>query len=231
MELNELEIRERRSCTVGRRDSFAESAGRVRRPLPERRRPARRDERGARGDRAPVGDHAHATLARAPEREHRLAFGDPYARVRENTLCERASDPVTGGSAAGVHDPSPAVPTLQAEPLVELDAELDEIADPRGSLLRQGGNRARPAQPATGPERVFGVQCGRVVVRHGRRDPALGELAVRGQKRPLRENEHLALGGCAQGRGEPGHSTADDDEVECLLVTYPVSGAHASFSL
>ena len=56
----------------------------------------------------------------------------------------------------------------------------------------------------------------RVVVRHGRGDPTLGELAVRRQKRPLRENEDLALGGRAQGRREPGDSTADDDEVAGL---------------
>ena len=39
---------------------------------------------------------------------------------------------------------------LQAEALVELDAELDEIADPGGSLLGQHRDRAFTAQSATG---------------------------------------------------------------------------------
>ena len=89
MELHELEVRERRSCAIGGRHPFPECARRVRRPLPERRRTARRHERGAR-DRASVGDHAHAPLVRVPEREHRLALGDPYPRVGENTLRKHA---------------------------------------------------------------------------------------------------------------------------------------------
>ena len=52
MELHELEIAERGSGAVGGRHPVADRAGRVGRPLPERRRPARGEQRGPRRDRA-----------------------------------------------------------------------------------------------------------------------------------------------------------------------------------
>jgi hypothetical protein len=56
------------------------------------------------------------------------------------------------------------------------------------------------------------VKLGRVVAPNSGGDPALSELAVRREQRSLRENEHLTLGSCAQGRDETRDSAAHDDE-------------------
>ena len=48
MELHELEVAERGSGAVGGGDPVADRAGRVGRPLPERRGPARGEQRGPR---------------------------------------------------------------------------------------------------------------------------------------------------------------------------------------
>jgi hypothetical protein len=166
-----------------------------------------------------------------PQLDHPLTLGDADARVRENALGEYPGHAVAGGSAACVHDSSPAVPTFEAEPLVELDAELDEIANSGSRFLGEYRDRAPPAQPATRPNGVFGVERGRIVAADGSRDPALGELTVRREERPLRENQNVALGGRAQGCNEPGDSAANDDEIDFFLARCAVFRAHASFRL
>ena len=231
MELDELEVGEPRSRAVGRGHSFPESAGGIRRPLPERRSPTRGEECRASSDSAPVRDDAEAPLIRAPQLDHALALGDADARVRENALGEYSGHAVAGGSAACVHDSSPTVPAFEAEPFIELDAELDEIANSGRRFLGQHRDRASPAQPATRPQGVFGVEHGRIVVTDSRRDSTLGEHARGREKRPLRENQNVALGGRAQGCNEPGDSAANDDEIEFFLTRCAVFRAHASFRL
>jgi hypothetical protein len=54
-----------------------------------------------------------------------LANRDP--RVLEYTLGQHARDPLSGRSAACVHDSAPRVPALEAEVVVECDAQRVEI--------------------------------------------------------------------------------------------------------
>jgi hypothetical protein len=149
----------------------------------------------------------------------------------EDALRELARDPVAGGRAARVDDPAAAVPALETETLVELDAELHEIADPGGGLLREHGHGARAAEAATRAQRVLGVQ-GRIVVLADRGgDAALGEQARRGEQRSFREDEDVALRGSTEGREEPRHAAADDDERELAAGACIRRDAHGSFSL
>jgi hypothetical protein len=166
-----------------------------------------------------------------PQLDHALALGDADARVRKNALGEHSGHAVAGGSAACVHDSSPTVPAFEAKPFIELDAELDEIANSGRRFLGQHRDRASPAQPATRPQGVFGVKRGRIVVADSRRDSTLGEHARGREKRPLRENQNVAIGGRAQGCNEPGDSAANDDEIEFFLTRCAVFCAHASFRL
>ena len=98
-----------------------------------------------------------------------------------------------GLRAAGVDDAATRVPALEAEAVVELDAEVDEIGDPGRRLVRETRDCARPAEPAARCERVLSVQ-GRVVVLAQRgSDAALREIAGRRAQRPLREQEDVCL--------------------------------------
>ncbi len=132
--------------------------------------------------------------------------------MREHALGELARDAVPGRRAARVDDAPAAVAALEAEAVVELDAELDEVADPRRRLLGQHRDGARAAEPAACSQRVLRVQRRVVVLPDGGRDAALREQARRREQRPLREHEDVALGGRAERREEAGDAAADDDE-------------------
>ena len=54
--------------------------------------------------------------------------------------------------------------------------------------------------------------AGVVVLAHGCGDPSLCEQAGRGQKRPLREDEHIALARGAERSEEAGDTATHDDE-------------------
>ena len=230
MELHELEVGERGARAIGGGHALADRARRVRRPLPQRRGAAGGEQRRARRDRAAVGDDAHAALVVAPDREHPLALGDLDSRVREHALGELARHAVAGRGAARVHDAPPAVASLETEAVVELDAELDEVADARRRLLGEHGDGARAAEAAARAERVLRVQGRVVVLAHGGGDPALCEQARRGEERPLREDEHVALARGAERGEEAGDAAAHDDERE-LVIAVSSGIAHGSFSL
>ena len=72
---------------------------------------------------------------------------------------------------------------------------------------------------------------GIVVLSHRRGDPALREEARRREKRPLREHEDVAFGGCAERGEEPGDASTDDDEGKLAVVTCIPRCAHGSFRL
>ena len=77
---------------------------------------------------------------------------------------------------------------------------------------------------------VSSACSGRIVVlAHGCGDPSLCEQAGRGQKRPLREDEHIALARGAECREEAGDTATHDDERK--LATCMSGIAHGSFSL
>ncbi len=157
------------------------------------------------------------------------ADGDP--RMREHALDEHTRHPVAGRGATGMHDPSSAVTPLEPEVVVELDTELHEIADSRGRLGRQRGDRARAREPSPGPQRVVRVQRGRVVAPERRCDAALGQRAGRRTERSLGEHEDSSFGGRAESCEQAGNARAHDDEVEHFGAAGSVSLAHASFRL
>jgi hypothetical protein len=149
----------------------------------------------------------------------------------EDAFRELAGDPVAGGGAPGMDDSAAAVPAFETEAVIELHAELHEIADPCGRLVREHGHGARATEPATRAQRVLGVQRRIVVLSDRGCDAALGKEARRREERSLREDEDVALGRGAQGCEEPRYSATDDDERE-LAVTICIEGhAHGSFSL
>ena len=151
--------------------------------------------------------------------------------MREDALGELPRDPVSGRRAARVHDAAPAVAALEPEAVVELDSELDEVADARGRLVGQDRDGARATDAAARAKRVLGVQRRIVVLAHGGRDPALREQARRREQRPLGQHEHVALGGRAQRREEAGDAAADDDERELGVACVYLRFAHGSFRL
>jgi hypothetical protein len=123
------------------------------------------------------------------------------------------------------------VPSFQPQPFVELDAELDEVADAGRRLVGQNRDRTGSADAATGSERVLGVEGRIVVLADGGGDPALGEQAGRRQQRPLRENQDVTLGGCAERREEPGDAAPDHDEGKLGISSSISRFAHGSFRL
>ncbi len=231
MELDELEIRERRARPVGGRSPFSHGARGVGRPLPQRRGTAGRQERGSSGDCATIGDDTYAALVVAPDREHPLALCDSDPWMRENALGELSSNPVPGRGASGVDDAPPAVAALEPEAVVEIDPELDEIADARRRLFGEHRDRARATQAAAGPQCVLRVERRGVVLPDGSCDPALREQARRCEQRALGQDEHLALRGRAQRREEARHPAADHDECELRVVARIQRFAHGSFRL
>ena len=151
--------------------------------------------------------------------------------MREYALDEDTRHPVAGRGATGMHDPSSAVTPLEPEVVVELDAELYEVANSCRRLARQRGDRARAREPSPRPQRVVRVERGRVVAPERRCDAALRERAGRRTERSLREHEDSSLGGRAESCEQAGNARADDDEVEHFGAAGSVSLAHASFRL
>ncbi len=236
MELGELEVGESRAGPVRGSHPVADGAGRVRRPFPECSCPARGEQRRARRDGTAIRDRADAAVGVRPEVEQPSAFLDADPRVSEHTLGERASDAIPGGRSAGMNDPSPAVASFETEAVVEVDAEIGEIADPRRRLLGQHRDRARPAEAAAGTQRVLRVQLGRVVVSDGGGDAALRKRARGRQNRAFRDEQDLGVGRGAERAEEPGNTSADHEEVDPISVE-PIPHAcspvvlHGSFRL
>ena len=165
VELDELEVGQLGAGGAREQQARAVGARRVGGARPQRRRAARGEQHGARGERAPVvardarrrGRRRLQQRADAPALEHR----DPL--VLHHVGGQLAQDPPPGGAAAGVHDAADAVAALQPEREaavavgVEADAERLEVGEARGRLLAQhlGGRAAH--EPAAGGERVLEV--------------------------------------------------------------------------
>ena len=74
-------------------------------------------------------------------------------------------------------------------------------------------DRGGAAEPAAGGERVVGVESRIVVGADGGGNPALGGVAVGGEERSLRHEEHVGVAGGPECRVQTGDAAADDDEV------------------
>ncbi len=200
MELDELEVGERRARAVREQQPFAGRAARVRRPLPQGGIAA-----GGEDDRLPGerGDGVDAFVG-----------DDADARVLLHARSEHLSDTAAGLGAARVHDAAAGMAALAGETLVELHAEVDELGDAFRRVSGEELDRALAAEPAAGGERVSGVQR-RVVVGTDRcGHAALRGPAVGGVDRALCEDEdRCARVGGGQRSGEAGDSGTDDREV------------------
>ena len=186
---------------------------RVRRRLPQRGVAAGRDQRGAAAHAAAasVSDpDAAPVLIQAPST--RCALADRDARMLERARREHLGDAASGLRAAGVHDAAARVAALAAEALVELDAELDQVGDPRRRIARQLADRALAADAAAGAQGVLGVQARIVVLAERRGDAALGVEAVGGRELAPAQHEHVGLVRRGQRGVETGDTCADDDK-------------------
>src|SRR5205807_2404945 len=115
--------------------------------------------------------------------------------------------------AARVDDAATRVPSLLPEVAVELDAELDQVGDPRRRLLGQHADGTLAADAAPRSMGVLRVQRRLVVLTDRGGDTALGVVAVRREERPAREEQYVRVGSGTQSRVEPGDASADDDQI------------------
>ncbi len=81
MELDELEVGERRARAPGEQRAVADRAGRVRRPLPQSSHAAGCEERGRGADSAALGDRSHAAAVVLAEREHARVLDKPHVGI------------------------------------------------------------------------------------------------------------------------------------------------------
>ena len=98
---------------------------------------------------------------RSPSRQTEIIRSPSATVIRgcaSDALGQLACDPVTGRGAASVHDTAPAVSSLEAEAVVELHPELDEIADSRRRLVGEHRHGARTTEATSGAKRVLGVK-------------------------------------------------------------------------
>ena len=153
-------------------------------PRAPRSRPSRAASPRAASARRSVTTPAQRPSA-SQSRPTPLALGDRDPRVRAGPRGQRLRDRLPGLGAARVDDAPVRVAALAAEVVVELDAELDEVGDPRGRLLGQRANGALAAEAAAGAQRVLGVQARRVALAERRRDAALRVVAVRREDGPF----------------------------------------------
>src|SRR5437763_11773472 len=88
--------------------------------------------------------------------------------MREHGTREYLGDRASRLRAADAVDAAASVPALEPQAVVEMDAEILEVDDSGGRLVRQRAHRALAAKSATRNERVQGMQLRRVAgVRRG----------------------------------------------------------------
>ena len=132
---------------------------------------------------------------------------------------EHLGDEPAGLRAAGVDDAAAGVAALAREPLVELDAEGDEVGDAGRSLPGEELDRALAAEAAAGGERVGRVEGGIVVGADGSGDAALRGPAVRGVEGALREDaDGRPCVRRREGGGEAGDPGADDRQIRVQFL-------------
>ena len=233
MELHELEVGECRSRAIGRSHPLSDRARRIRGPLPERRSTAGGEQRGASGDGSTVGDDAHTPLVRAPEREHLLALGYLDSWMGESSL-RQAREPRDRRSRRRRRVPRVAGcvrPPGRAPRRTRRRARRD-----RGSV-RQPLSVSTSTALSDGTVRDRSEACLRHAARPSRRRPTAAAIPpwaswlFDDRRDPFVRTRTSPSAAAHKRRNEPGDSTADDDEVECFLVTCAVFRAHASFSL
>ena len=225
MELNELEVGDSGARAIGHPDPVAARARRICRVLPERGSTAGCKEHCARFDRAPIRDDANATSPGDPELERELVLADLDARFGQHRVAEDACDPFPGRGAVNAENARVRMAPLEPKLVVEAHAQLDEVGDPRGCLLTENLDCARPTEPAARPDRVLGMKL-RAVARPGRRGhPALREVARRSANRAFGQDQNTAVGSGGERTEEAGDASSHYDQVKAISRVHPRSAS------
>ena len=234
MKLDELHVRDRRARTPRHRHAVAGRHARV--GCVEINLAAAAGGKdhaiGADGfDRAAFFiEHVNADAA-VPGRVAELAGGDQVdrhvigehvdARVLRDGAEQRALDFAPGG-VARMEDAAFRVAALLGEvefvrpavfAFVEMDADVDQLADRRRAFGDDRSDNRLVAQPRAGVERVRDVQLERVVGAGDARDAALRVGGVRLGRRALGDDRHAPEARRLHREAQPGDAAADDDEV------------------
>ena len=223
VELDELDVGERRAGAPGEREAVAGGLDRIRRPREDLADAAGRqhDRAGAVQHDGPSGvareDAGHAAAVHH-ELERQGALEDAQAAAVAQPLAERADDLGAGG-IAGVQDARARVRGLarEVEPAggvaVEPRAERQELRQAIGAVGVSRAHRGRVAEPSGDGQGVGGVQRRRVARRHRARDAALRPGARAGLPEQALREEVDAAGAEAERHGEAGDARAEDDDV------------------
>src|SRR5215831_17776013 len=119
---------------------------------------------------------------------------------------------------------------LEPEPVVEVDAELDEVCDPRRRLVRQCAHSAWATEATSRPQGVFRVQPGAVVLADSRCDTPLSQEARGRQQRTLGENQHVRLCRRTESRKQARDTSAGDDQIRAFGLHWLQTSASARFT-
>ena len=184
VELQQLEVSQRRAGGVGEQQADPLRAGRVGGARPQRRGATRAEHDRARGDDSPVVADQAATAAMGgvpigPQRARprALEYGDSW--LRGDARRQLANDATARRGAAGVDDTPDRVPALEAERessgaiAVEADAERLQVFYPGGRLAHEDLGRRASDERAPGALGVGEVQLEAVVGAERRREAAL----------------------------------------------------------
>ena len=148
--------------------------------------------------------------------------------MAEDALREDVRNAPAGLGAAGVDDPRTRMASLEAELAIELDAQVDEIGNPRRRLGRESGDSARAAEAPPCFERVGSVVRRIVAFAQRSCDTALRQITRRRAQRPLRDQRHVCLAGDTQGCVQAGDAPADDHEIAAVHFRLLWSRVHVS---
>ena len=234
VELEQLEVRQRRAGGVGEQQAEPLGAGWVGGARPQRRGAARAEhDRARRDDAAVVADQAAtAVVAIGPQRPRPRALEDGDRALRGDERGELAHHAPAGRGAAGVDDAPDRVPALEAEReapgavAVEVDAERLQVLHPRGRLAHEDLGRRAPDERAPGALGVGEVQLEAVVGGERRGEAALRPVGGRlGQRRGGDQDDVRALARRAERRVEPGGAGAHHHDLGLAHRT-GLGGAH-----
>ena len=143
---------------------------------------------------------------------------EAHIRQRRRFAVKRARNFLAGGIAVSVQHTIAAVRTFasecQAATLpIERRAPFDQFANGSGTVLDQRAHRGRIAQPVAGGDSVLLVELHAVIFGEGDGDAALS--VRRGGFAQSVFGDHQHVSGLRQfdGRTQPGHARADDEEI------------------
>lgn len=228
VELQELQICNRRSGADRSRDAVGRRGGRVRRVRVERARSACREDHGIRRQIRDPAVLQLADAARHPsldEEVHHKGVLGHLDRGRPHGRDQSGGDRRAGRVAAGMHDARVAVCGLLAQQeravsgTIEGGAAGDELGDACRSIRHEHVDRRGVGEAGAGGQRVVSVQRRRVAGAVHPGDPALRERGAAAADGVLRDHAHtVPCGARMQRGGQPGDAAADDKHIHQFVA-------------